>query len=293
MLVMARDTELLEEEKRWAPIDGRCWRTVVALRLYHASIREHVRAIIETAVAAGAKAPMAGDAIINQEDLLGMLLGFSIGTLDVLERFGIRLSDDEKEAYLVAWNHIGSLLGIGSVTVTSSLKGKAKPTKPTKPPTPLVPANCPDARRLSAQIRTRVWPDISALTLEQQLDSTDDGRQLIVAMLEDLRRSMPKFGKKLPQLVMRQLVDPRVRDRLALGEGGLLELGYGQFLELIKASPIGRTFDPGTLSGPALRSAANLVTRNSVISFLGEGKPPFVIPGLEEWIDAVGSSRRP
>ena len=367
MLVLARNTDdevRILEEARWKPVVGRCWRTVVALRLYHASIRilaargraaakqklvaatvkdakmeEEVNEAIEVAAkaehdAADARRGSAGDlnsenaaaisaaeaavvglidaadeaekvadrarkvveesdpgnhdAVINQEDLLGMLLGFSIGTLDVLERFGIRLSDDEREHYVAAWNHIGRLLGIGSgdfmVDAAFSVCGPGSAT-------PLLPTNCLDAARLFEQIRRSVWPDTEDMNLTALLQSTDDGRRLIVAMLVDLRATMPKFAKDLPQLVMRELVDKRVRDRLALGDGGLLELGYTEFLRFIERSPIGRTYGPGTLTGPPLRAAANFVTRTTMIEYLmrDDDGPPFVIPGLDDWVNVLDS----
>ncbi len=334
MLVLARDGGSRDkavrdaEKVRWAPVTGRCWRAVVALRLYHASIRlqaaqgmatarssegaapilakewksvlaEKLRAVVghgdETGVVAsgGVAEPNAvavaepPPAVINQRDLLGMVLGFSIGTLDVLDRFGIRLSNDERQAYLTAWNHIGTLLGIGSDGAITSLADCAPP-----PDKPMLPNTCLDATRLFEQIRTDVWPDVTGLNLTELIKSTDDGRRLIVAMLVDLRAAMPKCAKELPQLVMRELVDPRVRARLALGDGGLLELGSSQLLQFIDRSPIGRTFGPGTMTGPPLRMAANFVTRSSIIEFLTGDGPPFVIPGLEEWVDVLSSSEQ-
>ena len=373
MLVLAHDTAAKTKEKqaiedaRWTPNEGRCWRAVVALRLYHASIRAMAAPGLAKArdmeIAARGIAAR-NPAVINQEDLLGMLLGFSIGTLDVLDRFGIRLTDDERDDYLTAWNYIGMLLGVASAGVTATL-GRRKTVPPegwalpegcelpegwvhpegwlphdwwvSRPegwvppggwaplpewawtavpegwvlpaewvppadwvPLPigwvplltdkaLLPAACLDAKRLFDQIRKDVWEPIEGMNLTKLIDSTDDGRRLIVAMLEDLRASMPKFAKELPQLVMRELVEPEVRKRLALGDGGLIELGYTQFLQSIEKSPIGRTYGRGTLTGPALRLAANFVTRTSIIDFLEGDGPPFVIPGLEDWVEALNS----
>lgn len=49
---------------------------------------------------------------INQVDLAGTMLSFSTTVLQCLERSSVRLTDDEKEAYLHMWKVIGHLLGI-------------------------------------------------------------------------------------------------------------------------------------------------------------------------------------
>jgi hypothetical protein len=49
---------------------------------------------------------------INQEDLLGTLFTFSIIGLQVLERGGVRVADEDAECYVHTWNVIGHLMGI-------------------------------------------------------------------------------------------------------------------------------------------------------------------------------------
>jgi hypothetical protein len=51
---------------------------------------------------------------INQEDLLGTLFTFSLIGLRVLDRVGVRVSNDDAEAYVHVWNVIGHLLGVRS-----------------------------------------------------------------------------------------------------------------------------------------------------------------------------------
>src|SRR5579859_5883161 len=49
---------------------------------------------------------------INQEDLLATLGAFSVACIWSIERMGIYISDEDKEAYIMAWRHIGYYMGI-------------------------------------------------------------------------------------------------------------------------------------------------------------------------------------
>jgi ER-bound oxygenase mpaB/B'/Rubber oxygenase, catalytic domain len=49
---------------------------------------------------------------INQEDLLATLGAFSVACVWSMERMNIRLSEEEKESYIMAWRHIGYYMGI-------------------------------------------------------------------------------------------------------------------------------------------------------------------------------------
>lgn len=81
-----------------------CWKLCAALRLYHAAVRATVSGDKPSGLSAN-------DVPINQEDLLGMLLSFSVTTFEVLESYGIRWTSDEQEAYLYLWDLVGAHLG--------------------------------------------------------------------------------------------------------------------------------------------------------------------------------------
>jgi hypothetical protein len=49
---------------------------------------------------------------VNQEDLVGTMLAFSWIAVDGLEKIGVELTDDDREAYVHCWNVVGHLLGI-------------------------------------------------------------------------------------------------------------------------------------------------------------------------------------
>lgn len=78
-------------------------RTARKVRVLHALIRRHV----------GEQAwPEAWGTPINQEDLAGTLLTFSVLVLDGLRKIGVQLGKAEVEGYLALWAHLGSVLGI-------------------------------------------------------------------------------------------------------------------------------------------------------------------------------------
>ena len=64
----------------------------------------------------------AGEVPLNQEDLLGMLLSFTVTVFEVLETYGIHWTADEQEAYLYLWDLVGAHLGIGSPYVVARLE---------------------------------------------------------------------------------------------------------------------------------------------------------------------------
>lgn len=79
-------------------------RSAQKVRLLHASIRYHLRRH-------GRWDPSLG-VPINQEDLAGTLLSFSVAVPEGLQRLGVSLTTDEREAYYHAFRVVGHLLGV-------------------------------------------------------------------------------------------------------------------------------------------------------------------------------------
>jgi len=79
-------------------------RSTHKVRVMHALVREHVRQL--PGGWPDSSVP------INQEELLGTLLTFSVLVLNGLARMGATLSEAEQSGYLALWRHIGVLLGI-------------------------------------------------------------------------------------------------------------------------------------------------------------------------------------
>ena len=74
------------------------------VRLIHASIRHFLLADNWDSSAFGLP--------INQEDMAITLCSFGISTLEGLERMGIQVSNEQKEAYVHTWSAVGEMLGI-------------------------------------------------------------------------------------------------------------------------------------------------------------------------------------
>ncbi len=86
--------------------DGIGWLSARKTRLIHALIRHHI------ATDPAQPWPAEYGVPINQEDLTGTLLSFSIAVLQSLRKIGARVSPDQGDAYVHAWVQIAKLLGL-------------------------------------------------------------------------------------------------------------------------------------------------------------------------------------
>lgn len=87
--------------------NGRGARTVQKVRLMHATVRHYLR----TRATPAWDTAFLGEPI-NQEDLAGTLMTFSVVVLDGLEKLGVQVSRAEQEAWLHAWRVVGHFLGL-------------------------------------------------------------------------------------------------------------------------------------------------------------------------------------
>jgi hypothetical protein len=81
-------------------------RSARKVRLMHALVRQHVRSLKEPPWPALHGMP------INQEDLGGTLLTFSLVVLDGLRKIGAVVAPSAERGYFAVWCHIGAILGI-------------------------------------------------------------------------------------------------------------------------------------------------------------------------------------
>jgi hypothetical protein len=99
---------------------GRGVRSAQKVRLMHAAIRH-----LLTNTPQNPWDPRFGTPI-NQEDLVGTLMSFSLLVLDGLERLGVELEPAQRAAYFESWMAIGPILGIDSGLIPGSLdEGRA------------------------------------------------------------------------------------------------------------------------------------------------------------------------
>jgi hypothetical protein len=90
------------------------WVSATKTRLIHALIRHHIASDPQAPWPAELGVP------INQEDLTGTLLTFSIAVLQCLRKIGAKLSDEQANDYVHAWMEIAKLLGLDPTTLPRS-----------------------------------------------------------------------------------------------------------------------------------------------------------------------------
>lgn len=150
---------------------GRGIRSAQKVRLMHASVRR-------VAGRQGADAP------INQQDLVGTLVCFSVVVLDALARMGISVRRSEAEDYIHLWRVVGHMLGILPE---------------------FLPRDLSAMRAAGEHIR------------EVELRPSRHGRELARVLLNGMERHLPArgFGVVAPSL-MRFLLGDGIGDLLAL-----------------------------------------------------------------------------
>lgn len=90
------------------------WRTAHKVRLIHALIRLQVQQD-----PAAPWSPSWGTPI-NQEDLAGTLLSFSVAVLHGLRSIGARISAEDADGYVHAWSAVGRLLGVDEALLAAT-----------------------------------------------------------------------------------------------------------------------------------------------------------------------------
>lgn len=115
---------------------------------------------------------------INQEDLAGTMLCFSVYVVQGLESLGIKVDKEEKEAFFHMWRVIGHLMGVAH---------------------PLTPETYEEGA------------DLGLMILNHQKGASTKGQELTEACIEFTREQMP-FGlfKFLPENIMYHQMGPEL-----------------------------------------------------------------------------------
>jgi hypothetical protein len=125
---------------------------------------------------------------VNQEDLAYTLMTFSYVGVRSMETLGIKLTAEEREAYIHCWNIVGHAMGI-------------QPG--------LLPANLSEAKLLFDTIKAR------------QHGPNEDGRKLTAALIDGLlaptfSKILPIGGRTLPPVLIRKLIGDESADVLGV-----------------------------------------------------------------------------
>jgi len=148
---------------------GRGIRTAQKVRLMHAAIR-HMTENDTQQPWDRAKLGVP----INQEDLAGTLMTFSLLVIEGMERLKIKPSLEEQEAYLHVWQVMGPILGIDD---------------------DLIPANMDEASQLTAIIRRR------------QIASSPEGVKMTAALIDGMQTLMPSLTPGLASSMVHYFLD--------------------------------------------------------------------------------------
>jgi ER-bound oxygenase mpaB/B'/Rubber oxygenase, catalytic domain len=120
---------------------------------------------------------------INQEDLLGTLLTFTVSVLNALDKLGIPYDPEGAEGYVHVWCVVGSQLGIDPS---------------------LLPADRAEAQAMADVIYRR------------QHGRSIAGERLMSVLLTQMELAMPWGLRKLPRTMVRHLTRPGVADLLGV-----------------------------------------------------------------------------
>lgn len=82
------------------------WRSARKVRLIHTLVRHRVRHDQAAPWSSSWGTP------VNQEDMAGTLLSFSVAVLHCLKNMGAQISRQEADSYVYAWSAVGRLLGV-------------------------------------------------------------------------------------------------------------------------------------------------------------------------------------
>ena len=147
--------------------NGSGFITAQKVRLIHASIRSFLHHLSWDVAELGQP--------INQEDMAGTLLAFSLQTIEGLEILGLKMEEADKDAYLHLWNVVGYIMGIDERLLMHSLD---------------------DARKLWNRIR------------ERQFGTSNEGIALNNSLIAFMESVLPGTAlKDIPIVFMNQLMD--------------------------------------------------------------------------------------
>ncbi len=155
-------------------------RSAQKVRLMHATVRHLLAADRTWDPAFGLP--------INQEDLAGTLVAFSVAILDGLAQLGVHLSAAEQDAYVHTWNVVGHVMGL-------------RPE--------LLPADHAAGRRLADRIA------------ERNFAACPEGQAMTAALLAMMAALVPgKIFDDVPAQFVRHFVGDAVADLLAIPDRG-------------------------------------------------------------------------
>lgn len=149
--------------------DGSGIRSAVKVRTLHAFVRHFLNDNGWDAEKYGVP--------INQEDYAGTMLSFSVFVIEGLETIGVKISQEEKEAYYHIWRTVAYLVGVEEE---------------------MIPTTYDEGAKLGHAI------------LDDQKASSQEGIELTKASIEFCEEFMPWILRYLPENMMYHLLGPEL-----------------------------------------------------------------------------------
>jgi len=180
---------------------GRGIRTVQKVRLMHAAIRH----LLSTDPAWNTQEL---GVPINQEDLAGTLLTFSYFVLEGLRMLGVRLDPAERWGYFRTWQIVGRTMGVAPELIAANLEEAA---------------------------------ELNALIWKRQFGASQEGREMLLALLSLLKENTPEPIVWAPAATMRFLVPPDAGNMIGIPRHrfGCLTVGLLATLNRLAGATLG------------------------------------------------------
>ena len=196
--------------------DSEGYASIRGVRLFHAAVRNTIESdsihIKDRPPDLGGRAwnPEWGRPI-NQEDLLGGTIDWSVATIHVMDRFGVPLSEEHARAYFHTWQVVGWMLGVEDHLLRS-------------------PADPSRALTLEeAQYAARV-------IFFRQIGPTVAGRRLMEGLMGLIDEWFPKPLRRLPRSMMYAALNDDIARVLGLPPPGRPERAF------LRLNDAGRTW---------------------------------------------------
>jgi hypothetical protein len=260
--------DLMLEDDGQAPLQPgtKGFEAAHGVRLFHAAVRHMV--LTDTDVEWNrARLGMP----INQEDLLGTLVVFTVVALDALEKLGVDFANDEaraaRDAYVHYWLAVGNLLGIDYRRLR---RGELGPND--------APLNLDELRLVQTAIFRR------------QAESSVGGQTLMASLLVSLERKLPWFMRGYPSAATRGLLGQEYSDVLGVPPAGPTRLLF----DVVRVGT--RVFSP-RVPGQGLAALARFSSKRLYRSWIDNNDgyfPPWRLEAAKNWrLKREGHPERP
>jgi hypothetical protein len=226
------------------------WRAATGVRLFHSAIRQML-------LEHGWDTETRGRPV-NQEDLYGTLVVFTVVVLDSLEKMGVTVDAESQEAYVHLWMVIGYLLGIDFSLIH-------RPAEESGP-------------RADAELSLEEVRVLGNVLWGRNARMTADGQELSAALMQMFHETMGRGMKSLPAAATRILIGDETADLLDVPNGGAPAR-----LALRAARPVTRLVSRGRLKGLIQRNmqGSTLQLYQRWISMNHGDRPPWEVTDAE------------